>query len=148
MVMTIAISSVVLDRILALAAACPDEEVCGLLLGDPDHVTAIVPTANVAPDRRRHFEVDPAALIAAHRDARNGGPALLGHYHSHPGGDALPSARDAADAEPGRLWLIVAGQEAALFASVDGGDIHQRFNPICMERVAQPAAGRQKDSGG
>ena len=41
------------------------------------------------------FAAAPAALFAALRAARAGGPAVIGHYHSHPSGQATPSATDA-----------------------------------------------------
>lgn len=128
--MRVAISSGVIDQILAHAAAEPGREVCGLLFGDDSHIDAALPTANVAPDPARHFEVDPQALFAAIRAERGGGARLVGHYHSHPSGTSEPSARDAADAEPGRLWLIVAGEEARLWRSVAGGG----FVPLILER--------------
>lgn len=107
--MTVRISRLLIDRITALAEETGDE-VCGLLLGEADHVEAIRPAANVAADPSRHFEIDPAALIVAHRDARRGGPAVIGHYHSHPSGIAEPSATDAACAAPdGALWIIIGG---------------------------------------
>ena len=63
---------------------------------------------NVAFDPRRSFEIDPQALIAAHRAAREGGPAVLGYYHSHPAGAAVPSDTDRAMAAgDGRVWAIV-----------------------------------------
>jgi desampylase len=92
----------------------PDEEVCGLLLGEggdrgAGHITAILPAANVHPDPARFFEIDPAVLIGAARAARAGGPRVLGCYHSHPTGVPAPSATDAAmAAHDGKLWAIVA----------------------------------------
>jgi len=114
--MRVMIASLLLDRIVALAAA-EEDEICGLLLGaEAGHIMAIAPAANVAADPARHFELDPTVLIAAHRAARAGGPAVIGHYHSHPSGVAIPSATDAACASPdGSLWLIVAGQAARLW---------------------------------
>lgn len=70
--------------------------------------------ANVAPDPLRHFEIDPAALIAAHRASRAGGLAVLGYFHSHPNGLARPSATDARTAAgDGRIWAIVALTQTA-----------------------------------
>lgn len=110
-----------LDRLLAEAAASPDREICGLLFGTSDRIESALATANVAARTDDEFEIDPRALIAAHRAERAGGPRLIGHYHSHPSGSALPSVRDAAAAEPGRLWLILAGGEARLWRSgIDG----------------------------
>ncbi|WP_201742326.1 Mov34/MPN/PAD-1 family protein [Novosphingobium ovatum] len=96
-----------------VAAAWPNEA-CGLLLGAVEggcvRVLAAVPCANVASDPARKFEIDPAALIAAHRAAREGtGARVVGCFHSHPVGGAFPSARDvAAAAGDGAIWAIVA----------------------------------------
>lgn len=98
------------------AAAAQSTEICGLILGRPGYVDNLVPVANVAPNPVRHFELDPAALIAAHRAARSGGPQIVGHYHSHPSGVATPSATDAAcAAADGALWMIVAGGQVRLW---------------------------------
>ncbi len=84
-------------------------ECCGLLLGQGNRIERAVPAANVHPDPAWHFEIDPAALIAAHRAARSGGPQVLGYYHSHPNGRAEPSGEDIAMAErAGRIWAIIA----------------------------------------
>jgi proteasome lid subunit RPN8/RPN11 len=120
-----------LDTIRAAAAAEPGREVCGLLFGDADRIVAAAPAANVADDPADSFEIDPAALFAALRAERAGGARIVGHYHSHPNGRPDPSPRDAAAAEPGRLWLIVAGGEARLWWSLPGN----RFDPVMIETV-------------
>ena len=102
-----------LEAIAAAAAAAFPEECCGLLVGgrDGDALVAaqIVAAANVAHKPRRRFEVDPATLFEAHRCARAAGQSVIGHYHSHPGGSAMPSAHDRARAyAEGEVWLIVA----------------------------------------
>jgi desampylase len=95
---------------LRAAAAAHPLECCGLLLGRGQAIAEAVPVANVAEDPARRFAIDPAALIAAHRAARGGGRQVLGYYHSHPTGDARPSATDRAEAAgDGRVWAIVAG---------------------------------------
>ncbi len=110
-----------LDRILTEAAASPAYEVCGLLLGSGTRIEQVVATANVAADPAQAFEVDPVALFAALRAGREGGLALIGHYHSHPNGSAEPSLRDRAAAEPGRIWIIVGnGTARAWLAGEDG----------------------------
>jgi len=124
--MDLTISRALLDEIRRAAVASPEAEICGLLLGQGSRVQAIRPCANAASDPRDSFEIDPAALIAAHRAARAGGPAVVGHYHSHPGGHAAPSARDEAAAQPGSYWIIVAGEEVGCWLAAAGG----RFMPI------------------
>ena len=62
-----------------------------------------------------------------------GGPRLIGHYHSHPAGLAEPSLRDAEAADDlGRLWLIVAVQDAALWRAVAGGSHLGRFDRVAL----------------
>jgi len=83
------------------------DECCGLLLGR-ERIEEIRPAANVAAEPRHRFEIDPQALIDAHRAARDGGPQVIGYYHSHPTGPAEPSATDRAMASgDGRVWAIV-----------------------------------------
>jgi len=105
----------ILAEIAARAAAAWPEECCGLLLGRRDGETCVVAeavaAANVAEDPARRFEVDPRVLLATHRRTRESGAELLGPYHSHPDGAAVPSATDRARAEAaaaaGEAWLIV-----------------------------------------
>lgn len=115
-------------------AAADSHEVCGLLLGGEGRITDIRPAANVALDPARHFELDPATLIAAYRAARSGGPAIIGHYHSHPSGHAAPSATDAAAAAPdGSLWLIVGTGAARLWIAGPGEGGRVRFAPVPLD---------------
>ncbi len=138
---TVEISSELLQRIKDAGANSPGEEICGLLLGDTDRVSAILPCRNVAAAPARRFEIDPAALLAAHRAARGGGGRPIGHYHSHPNGVALPSACDAHDAAPdGSLWLIVAGGLVRGWRAVADGAIHGRFDPVAISCAAESAS--------
>ena len=142
--MRVVISSVLLKQITDHAARSRDE-VCGLLLGRPGTIEAVVPTANVAADRARSFEIDPAALLAAHRGARRGGAAIVGCYHSHPGGDATPSLRDATDAAAdGAIWLIVAGPAVRGWRAVASGAVRERFDPVELVALAPPTRLGQK----
>lgn len=99
----------------AAQRAWPDEG-CGLLIGcrRPDEglvrITNVAEAANVAPEelRRARFEVDPAARFLVMRSLRGSEEQLVGHWHSHPGGAAAPSAYDASQIfEPDLVWLIV-----------------------------------------
>lgn len=95
--------------------ALPDEA-CGLLLGRAGRIELIVPARNVHPAPRTHFEIDPQALLDAHRAARAGGCQVLGYYHSHPGGRAEPSATDRAQAAgDGRVWAIVGERDVTFW---------------------------------
>jgi predicted GIY-YIG superfamily endonuclease/proteasome lid subunit RPN8/RPN11 len=110
------------ESLLAHAALVAPNEACGLLLGDDTRITQARATANIAPDPHRHFEIDPQALIDAHRAERAGGPQLIGYYHSHPTGPAEPSATDRARASgDGRVWAIIAGGEVRCWRDGDDG---------------------------
>lgn len=125
--MKVHISSQIMEQIMAMVRAAPDMEICGLLLGSADAVESVVPAANMAPDPSRHFELDPAILLASHRAERQGGPAVIGHYHSHPSGQPVPSRTDAACAAPdGSLWLIATMRQARLWIAQgdEAGQVH------------------------
>ena len=116
------VTSAVLAVMRAEAAAAHPLECCGLLLGQACAIVQAVPAANVAAEPVRRFEIDPAALIAAHRAARGGGLQVLGYYHSHPTGDARPSATDQAMAAgDGRVWAILAGCDICWWADDEAG---------------------------
>jgi desampylase len=101
------------------AAAAGDRECCGLLLGQNDVVEQAELTTNVADSPKSNFEIDPAALIFAEKNARQGGVQILGYFHSHPGGVAVPSATDASlAAADDRRWLIIAGGRMTLWRPV------------------------------
>jgi proteasome lid subunit RPN8/RPN11 len=129
--MDVRISRALWDQILAHVASDPTREVCGLLFGGPYRIEAADATANVASDPARAFEVDPVRLFTAIRAERAGGARLAGSYHSHPGGTPVPSAVDArAATQSGRLWLIVAGEETALWRERPGGTVQGAFEPV------------------
>lgn len=133
--MAVEIATAVLDAIIA-EAALSDREICGLLFGRAMRIDARMPCVNVAADVYRAFEIDPSQLLQAHRSARAGGPAIIGHYHSHPIGPPSPSARDAQSAAPdGMLWLIAARSGAGLYRAVKHGSIHGRFDPLAMRPI-------------
>lgn len=100
----------------ALAAMCEaargaaPNEACGLLLGAQGAILNVVPTRNVHSNPATHFEIDPQALIDAHRAARGGGSGVAGYFHSHPSGEPVPSETDRAmAARDGKVWAIIAG---------------------------------------
>ena len=119
--MDLEVSSDVIATLVAEAARALPEECCGLLLGRQRIETARA-VANIASEPRMRFEIDPAALFAAHREARAGGPALIGYYHSHPSGQPVPSATDRRHASgDGRVWAIVGAGEVAFWRDGEQG---------------------------
>jgi proteasome lid subunit RPN8/RPN11 len=134
--MTLEIATGMAQAIRAAAAASPDREICGLLLGEGARVTALLPAANVAADPATTFEIDPRALLTAYRAARAGGPAVLGHYHSHPRGPVRPSRADAAASHgDGALWIIANGDTIGCWRAVPEGPVAGRFVPVALRFV-------------
>lgn len=120
--MTVRLSSDVYDALFAEAAAAHPLECCGVLLGDRTGVRGIAAARNVHARPATRFEIDPQVLIDCHRAARSGGPEVIGYYHSHPGGDARPSATDEAlSTRDGAVWAIIAGSCLTLWRAGAGG---------------------------
>ena len=116
----------------AAAAAAHPLEACGLLLGEGARITEARDTRNVHPAPQTHFEIDPQALIDAHRAARGGaGPQVIGYFHSHPAGPPAPSATDRASASgDGRVWAIIAGHYVKFWMDGEQGFVALPFTMI------------------
>jgi len=119
--MTLRVTRAALERMRAAAGDAAPEECCGLLLGH-ETIDEARPAANVAPDPLRLFEIDPQALIDAHRAARSGGPELRGYYHSHPASPLEPSIIDRAMAAgDGKVWAIVGEGDVTFWRDDEAG---------------------------
>lgn len=124
--MVLEVTSDLIATLVAEAARAAPAECCGLLLGRSGRISEVRPAANVAADPLLRFEIDPAALFAVHREARAGGPELIGYYHSHPSGHPRPSATDCEHASgDDRAWAIVAGGAVAFWRDTTNG-----FEPL------------------
>ncbi|MBC7521441.1 MAG: M67 family metallopeptidase [Sandarakinorhabdus sp.] len=137
----VAIASGLLQSLVDAAARAAPHEACGLLLGQPGRIDAMVPADNVAAHPDRSFEIDPATLLRTHREARGRGQRVVGHYHSHPNGVGEPSLRDAAAAiENDQIWLVIAAGAVSGWRVVanDPGEsaLHGRFFPVMLETAA------------
>ncbi len=132
--------------------AHPDE-CCGFLLGSgTDAGLAAAPDAaaagalGVAPREalravnrdgagRTRFAIAPEDVFAAHRLAAARGLTVVGFYHSHPFGEARPSARDFALAWPGYLYAIVADDALRAFVRPAHGAAFEELE-VVMEDPA------------
>ena len=124
--MTLEVAREALEAIVAEAAQAAPEEACGLLLGEGERVAEARAAANVAFEPETRFELDPQALIDAHRAERGGGPKLVGYYHSHPSGPPEPSATDREQASgDGKIWAIAASGQVRFWRDGDDG-----FEPL------------------
>ena len=94
------------DEVLATMRAHAErawpEECVGAVLSDG---ATSVPLQNVAIDRRGSFLVSARESIELERTAEAKGLSVLGFYHSHPDGPAVPSAADVASA--GGRWMFI-----------------------------------------
>ena len=126
--MPLKVTSAVLAQLRAEAAQAHPRECCGILLGDKSKVSKAWPARNIHPSPETHFEIDPEALIDAHREARAGRLAIAGYYHSHPSGAPVPSETDTAMAAgDGMIWAIIAGEDVRFWLSLPNG-----FEPLII----------------
>jgi proteasome lid subunit RPN8/RPN11 len=100
-------------QIVAAALEAHPAECCGLLEGAREgqriRIIGLHPARNLSADPHR-FEIDPRDQLAVQRHAREQGTAVVGCYHSHPDGQAMPSMADRAGAgDDNFLWLIAGG---------------------------------------
>jgi len=127
--MQIKVTSSVLQAMREAAHSVHPDEACGILLGEGQCITAFQSTQNVHPSPQSHFEIDPQALIEAHRQARAGGPQVIGYFHSHPKGEAMPSATDRAlSAGDGAIWAIAAGDDVRFWKDGEEGFSEHPFS--------------------
>ncbi|KLI64293.1 Mov34/MPN/PAD-1 family protein [Aurantiacibacter marinus] len=124
--MAVEVSIAVLDTLRAEAVHAHPCECCGILTGKGDCITAALPAPNIHSFPETHFEIDPGALITAHRNARKGAEQVLGYYHSHPQGPAHPSETDRAlSARDNAVWAIIAPDKITWWRDTADG-----FSPL------------------
>ena len=96
-------------------------EACGLLLGQDGRVLRVAPATNDRPSPTS-FEVRPEDVYRAICAAPGQGEDLVAIYHSHPGGEPVPSREDIGRAAyPGAAYVIVALDES-------GGRVRDRVH--------------------
>ena len=118
------------DRLIAHAREEFPRECCGILLGRGDEIVEARRARNVASSPATRFVIDAKDHIDARRDGRARGLEILGFYHSHPHGAAVPSATDVAEAGyPGSVYAIIGlaadAPEVRVFEFADG-NFHER----------------------
>ena len=99
-------------RLAAAAVAAYPREACGLRIGRVGvravEIVEVVVTANHAEAPHRAFVVPPLAWFAATESAATRGLSVVGVWHAHPDGAAVPSAADAVAAWNDHACVIVA----------------------------------------
>lgn len=94
-------------QLVAWSAARAPREACGVLVGSPAGAAIEIAHAFVAENLavgEDAFTIDPGAIVAAAGAARDLGLEIVGFWHSHPDGAAVPSSRDAQCADLARSW--------------------------------------------
>ena len=101
------IDQAALDAVLTHAREALPDECCGLLIGTPARIALAHRARNLEASATR-FLIDPRDHFAAVHAAREARRFVVGVYHSHPRGTAIPSPADLADASyDDYLYLIV-----------------------------------------
>lgn len=158
----------VLSAIQTHAETTYPEECCGALLGRGGAVRALpgtaaalaarvdpatctrrellraVPLANEWDGRRRERYLIPGTVVRAlEAEARGDGLELVGFYHSHPEGAAVPSAFDREVAWPWYSYLIVqVGAGAA--GAVRSWRLRDQRGGFVEEEIEVPGSGEEE----
>ncbi len=111
--MNLQVASAVMTLMRASAVHHAPREACGILLGrtaaKQTRIDDLREVINIHTQPDRFFEIDPAALIEAHKAARAGGAEVVGYFHSHPNGNPDLSDKDREMAAgDGKIWAVVA----------------------------------------
>ena len=109
----IVLTNVQMSKIRSHAERAYPNECCGLLVGerrdDDVFVREVHECANIALVPANQFEIDPQIRFDVERRVRDEALDLVGVYHSHPDGEAMPSETDIERAwESSLVWLITA----------------------------------------
>lgn len=119
-------------------------EVCGVItgkdVGGVATVEFVLPQSNVSiADRRHRYAMDSGDLLDLHRAMRDIGRCILGYYHSHPDGGAVPSSTDveiaAAGLSDGVIHVIVAVDENAAMAMAEAWVFRQSLSIFEREPI-------------
>lgn len=136
----LAIPVAVRRALLAHARRDRPRECCGFLLGRGFRVLCSLAMKNIEPGHTR-YRIDDTAHIALRRTLRDTTPplAIIGVYHSHPAGRAVPSPTDLADAMYPEWTYVIVGLEGRpqvrAFRLRNG---RYREVRICWQRRAAP----------
>ena len=96
--------------LMGVAACAYPHECCGLLIGEGDSeilVSDLRESANMTENASTEFMIDPQIQFDALRSLRNADRRVVGHYHSHPNGNPLPSDADMKRADGEDVWVII-----------------------------------------
>lgn len=138
------------QRLRTLAAAAYPNEACGLLIGSVDggasvRIVEVTSARNMWTERARdRYDLDPADLLRADRDARARGLDVVGVWHSHPDHPARPSAFDTERAWTDYAYLIVSsrrdgtGDLNAFALEREGGTFAQISLDAAKEQAGRP----------
>ena len=100
------------------ALRCYPYECCGFLTGyeknDHHNVMDIICGENKSAVKEKAFFMSPYDYKNAELEAEKKGYALVGIYHSHPNGEAVPSTTDSNFALPCFSYLIVSVHQQKL----------------------------------
>jgi proteasome lid subunit RPN8/RPN11 len=83
----------IVEEMLRHVRSEPHTECCGLLAGRDGVVTKIYPAKNALASSTA-YEIAPQELFQLFRRMREEGLEHLGHYHSHPASENVPSPSD------------------------------------------------------
>ncbi|MEO1646787.1 MAG: M67 family metallopeptidase [Chloroflexota bacterium] len=80
------------------AVAEAPHEICGILAGNANTVSRVIPIANVSQEPMTRYDLSPIETAQALAEIEREGLSWMGVYHSHPQGAPRPSQTDIREA--------------------------------------------------
>jgi proteasome lid subunit RPN8/RPN11 len=121
-------------RVMIEHARSSPREVCGVLVGqrEPLRVKLVVPGHNVHPQPQQHYLIDAVTLLHADDLASRTGQEIIGFYHSHPHGAAVPSPHDLRYAWLDYVYIIVAWANSTPYVCAWFVDDQGKVGPVVL----------------
>ena len=133
------------QQIIQRAVSDIPREACGVLVGQVERGIAqakqVLPVENIAVNTHEAYRMDDKRLAQIIGNLEKTRQELVGFYHSHPNGDAIPSPTDVRMAAyPDIPYLIVGlGRERRTLAAwqIDNGEV-ERIRIVVSETQPEP----------
>jgi len=115
-----------ISEIIEQAEGAAPKEACGILAGKDGEAKKLYKLSNISETPELCYLIDPKEQLKVLKEIRRLGLEMTGIYHSHPGSDAYPSAKDIELAfYPDASYVIVslkdrAAPELKAYRIIDG----------------------------
>ena len=125
------------QEIVVLTTESPDAEICGVISSVDDDAVGIYPCDNLSADPRRHYLISGRDQYRIAQKIAHNKHEWGAIYHSHPKGEAYPSATDVLFFKYSSVRCAIIGEDLVmrLFRIGDGHMANLALNDIIEEEL-------------